>query len=363
VKTRGVRFVVCLASAGVLFLVVAAGWLSAGSHGVAAVGASIPVGVLGDSDSHAFQDMLSFPPGSARRGGRFRATTFQWTEVLARMRAEQLDFGPWGEWGSRGSIARVREWLGRDGRAPRKQDYQYNFARSGAGCDELMSGGWRQAPRLVGLMDRDPARWQKGLVVIRIGVNSFGLADSLDLLARDSAAAEVQATISDCVAQIRAAVGLIHARHPQTRIVVVGILDNAHWPPYFDRWQSSAQLSRITAGLDRFDSVLRELAAHDPRLAFFDDRAWFAQRWGARDARGQPDYKTVSIGPRLSVSNTSGDDPSHSVVADGHAGVVWNTLWAQSLLALVNTSFGMNLTPITDAQVQRFLEPALSAPP
>ena len=42
------------------------------------------------------------------------------------------------------------------------------------------------------------------------------------------------------------------------------------------------------------------------------------------------------------VRNTVGDEPRNAVIADGHAGLVWNVLWAQSLVAhLLNlgTSF------------------------
>jgi len=52
---------------------------------------TIALAVLGDSGSHSYQDSLSFPPGSADRGGAFRARTFQWTEVLARLRAADQD--------------------------------------------------------------------------------------------------------------------------------------------------------------------------------------------------------------------------------------------------------------------------------
>ena len=60
---------------------------------------TIALAVLGDSSSHSYQDSLSFPSGSSGRGGAFRARTFQWIEVLARLRANELNPGPWVEWG------------------------------------------------------------------------------------------------------------------------------------------------------------------------------------------------------------------------------------------------------------------------
>ena len=323
----------------------------------AATQASVPVGVLGDSDSHSFHDRIMFAPGAGHRGGAYHASTFQWTEVLARLRGEHLDLGEWGVWGTRPRLARLREWLGLPGRAPKKEDYRHNMALSGAECEQLTMGPYRQAPRLRALMDREPERWRRGVVVIRIGINSFGMADSLDQLAKDPEAPAVRATISACVEHIKAAVALIHQGHPSTRFVLVGILNNADWPPYFGRWQSALEMANISAGLNAFDRSLQQWAAADRRLFFFDDRAWFARRFGTRDERGQPDYKTVRLATGFEVAPTQGDHASHFVLADGHAGVAWNALWAQSLVSAINTAFGLEVPPITDAEVARFMPP------
>ena len=317
--------------------------------------APIPLAALGDSDSHSFQDRVSFPQGSFKRGGPFRATTFQWIEILARLRGREVDPGPWGVWGTRGRIATLQEWFGLKGRAPRKEDYRHNFAISGAGCDTLMEGMSREAPRLLNLMDKDPLTWRRGVVVVRMGVNSFGLFESLDLLARDSKAPPVLSEIGRCIEYIRAAVALIHSRHPATRFVLVGIFDNTHWPCYFEHWQNPQAISNISAGLDVFDQALKAMVADDRRLAFFDDRAWFAARWGGRNEEGKPAYKVVRVGSGLEVTNTLGDHPRNAVVADGHAGTVFNFLWAQSLVALLNSAFDLRLTPIGDAEGAQFI--------
>lgn len=311
--------------------------------------------VLGDSDSHAYQDRLAFPPGTAARGGAHRATSFQWTEVIGRLRGDQLDLGPWGVWGSRGSIARVSEWLGRPARAPRKEDHEHNFAVSGAVCTDLLEGSWRQAPRLRQLMDAAPSRWTNGVVVIRIGVNSFGRQGDLDRLASDPADPGVQREIERCLHTIEASVSLIRAAHPAARFVLVGVFDNAHWAKYADRWHDPSALRNIAAGLDRFDEGLRRLAREHPGIAFFDDRAWFARHWGGRDAQGRPAYREVMLHGVAAVSNTSGDDPRHAVLADGHAGTVWNALWATALIELLNTSFGLKVAPIDDRELAELL--------
>lgn len=320
-----------------------------------------PLAVLGDSDSHSYQDHVSFPGASGKRGGLHRASTLQWTEVLARIRPQQIDPGEWGVWGVPRVVARAQHWLGLANRAPRKQDYRYNFAISGAGCETLTVGGGRQVQRLLTLMDREPQRWRNGFVVIRIGVNSFGMDDGLEQLALDPMAGPVQRAIAECIEQVREAIALVHARHAQTRIVLVGIYDNSNWPRYFDRWRSRAELDNIARGLDVFDKALADMASADPRLAFFDDRAWFAQRWGTRDALGAPAYRPLVLASGFTVSNTIGDDPHHAVIGDGHAGLVWNVLWAQSLIELLNRRFAASLAPVTDDEVSRFVGQVLSA--
>ena len=310
----------------------------------------VSLAVLGDSDSHAYHDSVFFPPGSVKRGGAYRTTTWQWTELLQRLRGRQLDQGAWGVHGTRGTVARAYRWLGREGRSPRKQDYHYNFALSGADCSDLLTGYSQQARALLSLMDQEPVRWRDGVVLIRIGVNSFGDAQDLEQLAHDPRAPAVQKKIAACVQAIQRSVALLRAHYPSVRIVLVGIFNNADWPNYLDRWHDPVQLANIDKGLDVFDHALAGMARADPRIAFFDDRAWFASRWGSRDRQGRPAYRDLVLG-NLRVRNNAGDGPEHTVLADGHAGSAWNAEWARALVHLMNARFQLAITPISRAEV------------
>ena len=324
----------------------------AGDKGVDAAQANeaIALAVLGDSDSHSYQDRRSFAPGNKLRGGQYRATTLQWTEALARMRGDQLYLGHWGLHGVARPRALVDRLLGGEPAPPRKEDYRYNFAVSGSKCSDLMGGKWQFARSLAAQMRREPERWRNGVVVIRIGVNSFGQTEHLKQLAFDSDATGVQDEISRCVREISETVKLLHAQQPGLRIVLVGIFNNAHWAKRIESWQSPQALANIQAGLGVFDQALLEVVAQDSRLAFFDDQAWFKARWGSRDPSGRPAYRSVHMGA-LEVTNSIGDAPRHAVVADGHAGTVYNSLWAQSLVDCLNTNFALGVTPISDAEV------------
>ena len=321
----------------------------------AASDGSVSLAVLGDSDSHAYHDSVFFPAGSVKRGGDHRSTTWQWTELLQRLRGRQLDQGEWGFHGTRGLVARANRWLGREGRSPPKQDYRFNFALSGADCSDLLEGYSQQARALLSLMDQEPARWRNGVVLIRIGINSFGDARDLEQLAHDPRAAGVQEKIAGCVRAIRDSVALLRGHHPKIRIVLVGIFNNADWPNYLDRWHDPVQLANIDEGLDAFDRALAGMAQADPGIAFFDDRAWFAARWGSRDGQGLPAYRDLVLG-NLRVRNTAGDGPEHAVLADGHAGSAWNAEWARALVELMNARFQLAVTPIDRAEVIAALE-------
>jgi GDSL-like Lipase/Acylhydrolase family len=328
--------------------------------GSAAPSGSVRFAVLGDSDSQSFHDNLTLADPSLR-GGPYRATTWQWTEVLARLRGDQIDPGEWGAWGSGASRAYFDEAFGLLARTPPKNDYRYNFAVSGATCSQLMGHPLRQAIRLVDLMNTEPQAWRDGIVLIRIGVNDIGGNDVLDALSQDPAASHPAALINACISAIGETVALIRKQHPDTYIALVGVLNNADWSVDFNNWQSAREIANINAGMDLFDNGLRKLAAENRHVAFLDDRAWFRSLWGQRDDQGRPRYKTVHLSPGWAITNTSGDDPHNAVLSDGHAGVVWNTLWAQHLVTSLNAAFGLHFKPIKDAEVIDFLQPSFAA--
>ncbi|GJH06432.1 SGNH/GDSL hydrolase family protein [Paraburkholderia terrae] len=320
----------------------------------------IRLAVLGDSNNQSYHDSLLLADPSLR-GGPFRATTYQWTEVLARLRGDQIDLGEWGAWGTNKYRAYFDEAFGFPSRTPPKDDYRYNFAVNGATCNQLMGHPSRQAIRLVKLMDTEPQAWIGGIVLIRIGEADFGGQEVLDELARDPTASRPTALIDNCIAAIGEAVALIRKRHPDTDVVLLEAIGDANWSGDVDNPQFARALANVVASIDRFDNGLRKLAAADRHVHFFDDRPWSSRLWGARDEKGRPANKPVRLAPGWIITNTIGDDPHNAVLADNHAGVVWNTLWAQYLVTSLNAALGLHIKPITDDEVIGFLQPAFAA--
>lgn len=313
-------------------------------------GGKVSMAIMGDSNSLSYQDRISLP-NPDQRGGAYRSRTLNWGEVIARLRPNQVDPGPWESSGVSNPALRWLDVLGIPvARAPRKEDYRFNFANDGADCDQLMGTRRRQAPRLVALMDKDPQRWENGVVVIRIGLAN--LAGAMDTQARTPDVPAVRAVVQGCLKAYRDAVDLIRSRHPRTHIVLVNAFEDTHDASNMQRYQSAGEVDNIARMFDSYDQGLRAIVAQVPRTSFFDDRAWFRGLWGSRDANGRPAYKTVSIGPKLRVSQGVGDAPTNSMLGDDHNGLVWNALWAQAMVRHLHDVAGLPVTPISDAEVE-----------
>lgn len=318
-----------------------------------------PFGVLGDSDSHSFHDSIILSAPNLR-GGVHRDVTFQWTEVIARLRADQIDMGEWGIWGAPGTIAYFKQLFGAEDRAPRKQDYRYNLAISGAKCRGLTEGMSRQTQRLIYLMNQSPKYWENGIVTIRIGINNLGTYEALNTFAASGLSQQAAQDVAECTNYIRKAVQLIRAEHTKTRIVLVGILSNADWTPWLANWQSPAQISNISAVMDAFDTALRGIASSDPNILFWDDRAWFTRYWGERNKDGFADYHAACL-RGVSINYAQGDDPHNATLSDGHTGTAWNGFWARDLLDTLNSRFGYKFVRINDDDIAH-LAGLISAP-
>lgn len=320
----------------------------------------VRLAVLGDSDSHAFHDRIDLKFGTDKaRGGAQQANTWQWTEVLAKLRADQVEQGPFGEVGGSRALTYVkRRLLGMTARH-HKEDFLYNFAVSGAECSMLNRDGSGQVPALLAEMDQDRAGWTQrpSAVLIRIGINNLGKEGDLAAFARQGRSEANLAKVNDCADQVEQAVKRIRSGFPAMPILLVGVLNNADWPPFHAKWQEPRALANIGAVLDVFDQRLKDLAKANPGVRFFDDRAFFSGHFGGRGKDGKPAYKTLSFGGSRDVGVSQGDEPFHAVLGDGHAGTVWNGLWAASIVTELNEMLGVKIAPITEGEVARLADP------
>jgi len=297
--------------------------------------------------------------GPEQRGGKpFDASTFQWTEVLDRTRGDQLDLGRWGVWGvERYRYALLARTFGRKVRHPRKRDFEYNMAISNARCSELTTGPYRQLPGLLKIIAADPVRWARGLVVIRIGINSLSGAEELDEYARTGLTPEVEQRLDGCVDFIEEAIRALRSEQAGIRVALVGIAEDINGPGQRDRWRSAGEVPNIRRVLDHFDSRLTRIADADPSIAFVEDRRWWQHHFGGRDEDGTPRLRALNLGGERSVTNSLGNHPSNAVLEDGHAGTVVNGLWTNHLIQRLNDEFGLGVRPLLDAEIADLADP------
>ncbi len=192
-----------------------------------------------------------------------------------RLRAQYVDLGPWGDWGQRRPLAKLLDWVGLPSRSPRKQDYLYNMAASGAVCDDLVSGVFRQAPRLAELIRQEPSMWNRGVVLIRIGINDIGTFPMLDLMSGNPLAPEVIARSNNCKSRIQQAVQLLQSVQPALRFMVVSPFNDNNDPNNNASWNSAKTQVNLARGFALLVDDLRSMSAVDPRIRFLTTASGF----------------------------------------------------------------------------------------
>lgn len=310
---------------------------------------SIPIAVLGDSDSHSYRDDYL----GIRRGGKYHDLTFQWTEILQLLRSSEVDLGKYGYWGTRGFFYKIRSRLGLKARMPRKQDYEYNFAFSGATCERLSPDSYQKQSLFVSnLVKQNPEYWENGLIIIRIGINDIGkLSDFKKYISRSPSSV---APINNCITHIEEAVSLIRQNHKSVKIVLVGIMDNSNWP-LFEKVSTEEHIL-INHYMDIYDNGLRRLAENDDNILFVDDRMWYAETLGFWDGVRYLGKRKISLNGSTSIYNSKGNHPSNIALADNHAGTVANALWLRNLQSQINRAFGMNLSILQEEEIAELVD-------
>jgi len=307
--------------------------------------------VIGDSDSHSYRDSYY----GIRRGGKYHDVTFQWTEILARIRPSEVDLGPFGFWGSHNTFYHIRKFLGLYAR-PRKQDFEYNFAVSGATCDTLPPQSFlRQSYLASRLIKKNPRYWNNGLVIIRIGVNDFGQWRHLKKYVSGNITQQVEKPILNCIDRIQDTVSLIRTSNVSVKIILLGIMDNSNWPPVMPLDDNGHR--NINRVLDIYDNDLRSIARNDPNILFVEDRKWVEHIIGYWNSEKYIGHREINLGGKTNISNSSGDNPHNIILNDEHSGTVLNGLWIQHLFHKLNDHFGTGFTPLLNSEIADLADP------
>lgn len=278
-----------------------------------------PIGVLGDSYSDEYR---FYPPD--------RSVARNWVEILANTRG--LDFGPSSEVG-RGE--------------PRNQGFAYNWARSDATTEDMISAG--QHTGLAAQIARGEVR----IACVFIGGNDFINAlkapDPLDALAR---------ALPVALKNHRTAIETLRAADPGVGLVLVTLPDIRNLPEFADPLREGRLSPEVadasTAAIRRFNAQVRSMAAGDPRAALIDLDV--VTRMSDLLSR-----EYVPVAGRKLDRRHAGNDLDHFFLADvRHAGTLGQGLMARLFIAALNAKFGAGIAPIEDREILDLAQASLA---
>jgi hypothetical protein len=273
--------------------------------------------ILGDSAQDEYQ-------ADNPRGGEYAATTMNWVEQLARFRS--LDFGSWG----------TRP-------EPRRSGYAYNWARSGATSDDMITSGQHTGTA---------AQIRSGVVThvaIQIGANDF-LDFGMGIYNGDIAGDELTARLDEIVANIALATRTVHAASPRG-VLLVAMQDDITLPivpELRNTYRDPAGRQRVVDAFAYVNDELRKVAIQ-VGVPFFDYNAAMLVEVNSRiDNQG---FLVVG-GERVDLSRR-GNEPHFGLLDDQyvHLGTVLSGLSANVYIRAFNNAFGTNIAPFSDQEI------------
>jgi lysophospholipase L1-like esterase len=321
---RTLWFSLCLLLALLFATASCAAWsLGARAGQVHSAGSAVDpqrgIAILGDSFYDEYQ-------GTDRRGGDYAAVTFNLVELLARKRGFHL--GAWGEWGE-----------------PRREGYQYNWARSGATSTTLIEMGQHTgaaAQIAAGLVS---------FVFIGIGSNDFSpyYGDAYERIYSGTMSdEELAAKVAAAIANVTLAVDTVQQAGAQG----VGMALFMQWeldPLLPELYPDAARRQRVADAIAAVNTGLAAMAAARG-VAVVDQSEVSRSMQPLIDAAG---YLTIG-GQQIDLLH-HGDEPHHSRLADReHLGTVLGGVTANFyLIDILNREFGLDIARLSDEEILR----------
>jgi phospholipase/lecithinase/hemolysin len=275
------------------------------------------IGILGDSTSDEYR-------ADDARGGEYADVTLNWVEQLARTRG--LDFGKWGTWD-----------------APRRTGYEYNWARTGATIDTMLSSGQHTG------LAQQVAEGKVSYVVIWIGNNDFHLKNGPyeAIYSGQLSDEELQKSTDGMVKKITTAMDTI-LQAGDVKMGLLTITDQGMAPEARILFPDADKRQRVTNVINELNARIAE-AARERGVIVIDSNAVGKALFARVDMLGSLEFGSEKI----SVL-TKGDEPHHLQLADniGHAGTVLSGIIANAVfIQPFDEAFGLDITPLTDEEI------------
>lgn len=274
------------------------------------------VAVLGDSQSDEYR-------ADDWRGGNYASTTFNWVELLAKYRN-----APVGEWGSR--------------EEPRRDGFEYNWARTGATANELIQNGQHTGAAeqiktgkvnvvivFIGALDFSPFRDHEHYESIYAG--------NLSNAAQKSIIHHVMADIKTIVYTLKDA--------GDVRIVLVKIPDWGNHLGVKIAFPFPQQRILVTEVINETNAEIDEFAQEE-NLLTVDPNAVYKELF----KRSDDGTFTVDGVPIEKVSFNN--NPNNFYLDDGvHTGTVVNGFVANAIIGELNTVLTNKIKPFTEKEI------------
>jgi hypothetical protein len=277
------------------------------------------VGVLGDSYSDEYQ---FYEPD--------RSTGRNWVEILAATRG--FDFGEF--------RTATRE-------EPRREGYEYNWARSDATTDDLLASGQH-----TGLASQ-VASGAVSTVVIFIGGNDFihALESSEPLLG-------LARVLPRALVNYRIALETILDASPGVRVVAVTVPDIRELPMF----QEDSRSGRLTREvLDAYSTALKEYNKQIRNLARVRERVAVADFDMMAKVGNRLNKRYAYIAGRRLERLRGENDLDHLFLADQrHLGTIGQGLMAQLIVNAMNVRFSAGVPPLTDREIAGYAQSVAS---
>lgn len=263
------------------------------------------------------------------RGGEFGDTTFNWVELLARERSVNL--GAWGD----------------DRPEPRRGGYEFNWARSGATSETMISNGQH-----TGVAQQIQAG-QVSHVIIQIGINDFYEDNvALAIYGGQLSGEPLQQFLDGVIDNVELAVQTVKVAG-KSKVMLAATPDYLSpevLPGLQETFPDAAGRQRVIDAFAYVNQGLAEVATRE-QVHFFDFNA--ALRAEIVPRRDPNDQRFILVGAERIDVNAKGNDPHYMYVDDdyAHAGTVFSGLFANLFINEMNAVFGTGLAPFSDDEI------------
>jgi hypothetical protein len=281
----------------------------------------VGLAILGDSTQDEYR-------ADNPRGGEYNATTLNWVELLATLR--NLNIGAWGQ---------------RD--EPRRGGYAFNWARSGATSDQMLSAGQHTGARqqiLAGEVSH---------AVIQIGINDFYFSGlGLEIYDGTISGAALQSRLNLIAENIITAARTLHETG-RCRVLVAATQDYLTLPvvpELYLTYQDPVGRQRFIDAMTYLNLRIAELSTSEGITYFDFNAAYLAEVNQRLDSEG---FLIVG-GERIDL-RTRGNNGRFGLLDDGytHPGTVLSSLYANVYITEFNQSFNTSLVPLSDEEILR----------